>query len=193
MRFSHGSSSWLTCSCSSSAAGYFALAWTLAEAKSPQIRYRSAARQALEPTIAALAIAAGRQRRRAEAGDVVMSRRRTLFALLAGAVAIAGAVKCAVFPGHPFDAILWSDPERIKDGVRLGMADRLLARATLIGLTRPQLAAMLGEPPPTSYFSDWDVAYRLGMERGFISIDSEWLVIRFGPDGRVAQARIVTD
>ncbi len=52
---------------------------------------------------------------------------------------------------------------------------------------------MLGEPPSTGYFSDWDLVYRLGMERGFISIDSEWLVTRLGPDGRVVQARIVTD
>jgi hypothetical protein len=52
---------------------------------------------------------------------------------------------------------------------------------------------MLGEPPPTSYFRQWDMVYWLGMERGFVSIDSEWLVIRLDQDGRVAESRIVTD
>ncbi len=100
---------------------------------------------------------------------------------------------CVVFPGRAFYAVLWRDKARIEEGVRLGMADRLLARGTLIGLTRAEVVAMLGEPPSTGYFSDWDLVYRLGMERSLISIDSEWLVARLGPDGRVAQARIVTD
>jgi len=52
---------------------------------------------------------------------------------------------------------------------------------------------LLGEPPPTEYFKGWDLVYRLGMERGFISIDSEWLVLRLAPGGRVAEARLVTD
>ncbi len=52
---------------------------------------------------------------------------------------------------------------------------------------------MLGEPPPPEYFRDWDMVYRLGMERGFISIDSEWLVIRLGTNGRVTESRIVHD
>jgi hypothetical protein len=113
-----------------------------------------------------------------------------LFAATAAAV---GVVKCAVLPGRAFDAALWSDERQIQDGVRLGMADRLLADGTLIGRTRAEVVAMLGEPPPTPYFNDWDLVYRLGMERGYISIDSEWLVARLGPDGRVVQARIVTD
>jgi len=52
---------------------------------------------------------------------------------------------------------------------------------------------MLGEPPETPYFDECDLVYRLGMERGFISIDSEWLLFRFGDDGRVAEVLIDTD
>ena len=46
---------------------------------------------------------------------------------------------------------------------------------------------MLGEPPKTNYFSDWDVVYWLGPERGLAGIDSEWLIVRIGEDGRVAE------
>ena len=51
---------------------------------------------------------------------------------------------------------------------------------------------MLGEPPDTGYFKQYDLVYWLGDERGFFSIDSEWLVIRID-DGRVIEAEIVTD
>ena len=52
---------------------------------------------------------------------------------------------------------------------------------------------MLGEPPHTGYFKDWDLVYWLGRERGFISIDSEWLVVRLDPKGWVREYRIVRD
>jgi hypothetical protein len=73
------------------------------------------------------------------------------------------------------------------------MADRLIAYDTLLGKTRAEVVELLGEPPPTGYFSNWDLVYWLGPERGFIRIDSEWLVLRLGADGRVADNRIVRD
>ena len=51
----------------------------------------------------------------------------------------------------------------------------------------------VGEPPPTGYFAAWDMVYWLGPERGFIRIDSEWLVLRLAKDGRVLDNRIVRD
>ena len=45
----------------------------------------------------------------------------------------------------------------------------------------------------TNYFADYQLVYWLGPERGFISLDSEWLAVRIGPDQRVAEARIVRD
>jgi hypothetical protein len=39
----------------------------------------------------------------------------------------------------------------------------------------------------------WPLVYLLGPERGLIRIDSETLVIRLGPDGRVSDYRVVRD
>ena len=73
------------------------------------------------------------------------------------------------------------------------MADWMLLTHALNGLERADVVARLGNPPPTDYFNDWSMVYNLGAERGFISIDSEWLVIRVDDAGRVSEARIVTD
>jgi hypothetical protein len=73
------------------------------------------------------------------------------------------------------------------------MTDRLIARDGLRGMTRAQLVRLLGEPLPLNAFSGWDLAYYLGPERGFMSIDSECLVIRLGPNGKVIAYRMVTD
>jgi hypothetical protein len=47
-------------------------------------------------------------------------------------------------------------------------------------------------PPPSEYFREYDYVYWLGPERGFVSIDSEWLVVRCGGDV-VVSAQVVTD
>src|ERR1700731_3445901 len=65
------------------------------------------------------------------------------------------------------------------------MADDLVSNKKLIGLARQEVVARLGEPPKTEYFKEFDLVYYLGPERGFISIDSEWLLLNLGPDGRV--------
>jgi hypothetical protein len=92
-----------------------------------------------------------------------------------------------------FDSIRWQEESHVKQGARLGMADSLVAHRTLLGKTRSEVVELLGEPPPTEYFRDWDLVYWLGPERGFISIDSEWLVLRLAEDGRVQENRIVRD
>ncbi len=73
------------------------------------------------------------------------------------------------------------------------MADRLVAQRTLRGKTRVEVVALLGEPPPTEYFRNWDLVYWLGPERALFSIDCEWLVFRLDQTGRVADYRIVRD
>lgn len=98
-----------------------------------------------------------------------------------------------LFPGRPFDPVAWHDESQVREDVRLAMADRLIADGALIGKTRAEVVALLGEPPPTGYFFDWDLVYWLGQERGFIGIDSEWLVLRLGEDGLVVDNRIVRD
>lgn len=95
--------------------------------------------------------------------------------------------------GEPFDRTAWQDLSRIDSGVRLGMADRLIARSTLIGDSRDEVIELLGQDPPTGYFQEWDLVYRLGPERGLFPMDSEWLVLRFGPNGRVSECENVRD
>jgi hypothetical protein len=73
------------------------------------------------------------------------------------------------------------------------MADWMVLTHSLVGLTRSEVVAKLGEPPPTDYFKDWSMVYILGSERGFISIDSEWLVLRIDAGGRVGEVKIVHD
>jgi hypothetical protein len=94
--------------------------------------------------------------------------------------------------GRHFDPSLWDNPAT-SASVRLRMADDLVDNKKLIGLTRQEVVACLGEPPKTEYFKKFDLVYYLGPERGFISIDSEWLVLKLGPDCRVERAAIARD
>jgi hypothetical protein len=92
-----------------------------------------------------------------------------------------------------FDPIAWQDPVQVKQGARLRGADHLLSRGTLRGKARSEVVKLLGEPSDEGYFRDWDLVYWLGPERGYMSIDSEWLVVRLGRDDRVVEYRIVRD
>ncbi len=93
-----------------------------------------------------------------------------------------------------FVPVLWQGPKSsFTNDVRIRMVDDLLRRYHLRGMTRKQLTAIIGEPDVTEYFKEWDMVYRLGPERGFISIDSEWLVIRLDSQKEVADYRIVED
>ena len=73
------------------------------------------------------------------------------------------------------------------------MADRIVARHVLRGMTSSQVTDMLGKPPATDYFREWDLVYWLGPERGFLSIDSEWLVVKLDQNEVVADFKIVRD
>ncbi len=95
--------------------------------------------------------------------------------------------------GTAFDEAAWRDDAHNRSGVRRPMADRLLFTHALLGKLRAEVLADLGPPDETGYFRDWDLVYWLGPERGYFSVDSEWLVLRFDAAGRVAEARIVTD
>jgi hypothetical protein len=100
-------------------------------------------------------------------------------------------ISCAPLP---FIQSWWGEiPWNDRWNRRQRMADWLIYSQSLIGSTRAQVVAKLGEPPSTDYFRDWSMVYNLGPERGFMSIDSEWLVVRISEDGRVEEARIVRD
>ncbi|WP_412069317.1 hypothetical protein [Rubrivirga sp. IMCC43871] len=55
------------------------------------------------------------------------------------------------------------------------MVDDLLRRHDLVGQSREEVVALLGEPEPTDYFAEYD------------------LVLRLGEGARVSELHIVTD
>jgi hypothetical protein len=120
-------------------------------------------------------------------------KRRLIFVLSTLALVTGLMVWWRWLPGRAFDPVAWQDEFQVEQGVRLKMADRLIAQQSLLGKTRVEVVELLGDPTPTGHFSDWDLVYWLGPERGFIRIDSEWLVLRLADDGRVVDNRIVRD
>ena len=73
------------------------------------------------------------------------------------------------------------------------MVDDLINTVPLVGLPKDRVTELLGEGDKTNYWNNWDAVYWLGPERGLFGIDSEWLVLRIGPDGRVMEYRVMTD
>ncbi|HMG47450.1 MAG TPA: outer membrane protein assembly factor BamE [Allosphingosinicella sp.] len=111
-------------------------------------------------------------------------------------MALALTATCAWHSGYlpvrPFDSAAWKQPAD-PDRTRIEMIDALLWTRDLHGMSRAEVERLLGRPPASLYFTDWDYVYRLGMERGLFSIDSEWLVLRFGRDDRVSEWALVRD
>jgi hypothetical protein len=115
--------------------------------------------------------------------------------------AIAFLIACATLLGYwyfsslpmAFDRELWLRSEPAQDSPRLSMADGLVESRALVGKGRAEIEAMLGKPRETKYFTEYDLVYLLGPERGFLAIDSEWLVIKLNGDGRAGEVRIVRD
>lgn len=113
--------------------------------------------------------------------------------VLSAAIGLEPMARCK---GHQqFHPSLWQDSAAIYGPLQLRgcMVDDLRRRHRLRGLTREDVVELLGEPRPTGYFRDYDLVYWLGPERGAISIDSEWLVMRLDNNGRVVEERLVTD
>jgi hypothetical protein len=96
---------------------------------------------------------------------------------------------------HKFTPALWQDPKasQFPRAIRGCLVDDLMAHTPLRGRSRADIVALLGEPPTADYFKEYDLVYWLGPERGLMSIDSEWLVMRLDPLGRVADFRLITD
>lgn len=68
---------------------------------------------------------------------------------------------------------------------RLVMADDLMARGKLDGMPRARVIKLLGEGQATNRFPGGHLAYRLGLERDYMPVDYEWLVIRFDEHDKV--------
>lgn len=113
--------------------------------------------------------------------------------LLTGTAFAWASFKFGYMPRASFDADKWELSEAIKGHPRLTIVDSLIESGLLDGKSREDVFALLGHPPKTGYFRDWDAVYWLGPERGFIRIDSEWLVIRFDDAGRVSEYQLMRD
>jgi len=95
----------------------------------------------------------------------------------------------------PFIPSWWKAGETNWDDTyyrRHRMADAFLLTGRLIGMPRAKVIALLGKPD-TEYFREFNIVYNLGAERGFMGIDSEWLVMRTDASGVVTEAKIVRD
>lgn len=99
-----------------------------------------------------------------------------------------------------FDSVAWKASGGGRSQERLRQVDALLASGTLDRRSRSSVLDLLGPDDSAEgtgwgkgYFVDWALVYWLGRERGFISIDSEWLVFRFDGAGVVQEYRIVRD
>ena len=92
-----------------------------------------------------------------------------------------------------FDSTVWQSGSAFTNSVRIQMVDDLLRKHQFIGVSQEEVTSILGKPDQTNNFGKWNMTYRLGPERGFISIDDEWLVFRLDDQKKVAEYRIVTD
>jgi len=94
-----------------------------------------------------------------------------------------------------FDSSRWNqDTGDVMWPNRLRMVDDILDSRILIGKSKDEIARTLGRDDKESgYFREWNSIYRLGPERGFIRMDSEWLVIKFDQMGVCVEAAIKRD
>lgn len=130
-----------------------------------------------------------------------MTKRTLLILGLAGALCVIGAVGWFFYGDtiqehlrrRPFDSAAWKGEKTLTNDIRIRMVDDSLRRHSFRGMTRDQVTGIIGEPDKTEHFKNWDLVYWLGPERGFMSIDSEWLVFRLNGQKKVTEFRIVRD
>lgn len=107
-----------------------------------------------------------------------------------------GTIPTVNFTPMNFESSVWKvSPSKFSwESTRLRMVDDLLARGVLTGKTKAEVAELLGAADDTPYFHAANrFVFHLGQERHPFGIDSEWLLIDFGEDGRVTQARLARD
>jgi len=126
----------------------------------------------------------------------LLGRRAVALKLTAILLIVIAGYWCIVDAPLPFNETWWRQGEKNYGDPfrrRHRIADWLILWGSLKGWSRADVVALLGEPTPTEYFREWNMVYILGRERGFIAIDSEWLVLRLDSRGRVQEAQIVSD
>jgi hypothetical protein len=117
--------------------------------------------------------------------SVVMATLLTLGLLIGGGMYL---VYSLIKPDH-FDQDRWfTEPEERGD-----MVGHLLSQGNLKGKTKAEITDLLGEQEDAYFQEENNIVYYLGAERGFPSVDSEWLVIWFDEGNRVKDFEIKTD
>lgn len=91
-----------------------------------------------------------------------------------------------------FNSKEWKSHLNDRNPLKINMVDDLLKSQNLIGKSRDEIIELLGKPEQVAYFNDYEFVYWLGPERSLMSIDSEWLGIKF-EDNKVTQADILRD
>lgn len=97
---------------------------------------------------------------------------------------------------QPFDSEAWKKAGVSNACLRKGMLFDLRKKHELTGLSREQIVELLGQPDRVGRYVkaglDKDFNYDLGAEKGFISIDREWLTIKL-ESGKVSEVLVTTD
>jgi hypothetical protein len=98
---------------------------------------------------------------------------------------------------RPFDRAEWLDvgwKDRFAiHPARQEMVDDLLETKLKVGMSMSEVHWLIGPPDKHPYFKPGDWTYELGLERGFIAVDNEWLAIDFDELGRIRRAELETD
>lgn len=89
-----------------------------------------------------------------------------------------------------FDPNAWKNAVGAQTELRNKMLRDLLAKHNIVGMSKHEVIELLGEPDRKDRFSsdsgESDFNYNLGPETGgFISIDSDWLTIKFKGDSAI--------
>ena len=113
------------------------------------------------------------------------------YLLLVGYLILGPAVK-SLLNRKSFNSQEWKSHTNERNPVKLNMVDDLLSSHQLVGMSKKEVEELLGKPPVTGYFKEYDYVYWLGPERGAFGIDSEWLGIKF-KDGNVIKIEILRD
>ncbi|MXO90413.1 hypothetical protein [Pontixanthobacter aquaemixtae] len=115
-----------------------------------------------------------------------------IFALALSALSVGCAYQTGYLPIRLFDSAEWKSAS-YWDGTRVEMIEHLLWSKRLDGLDKGAVISLLGPDPETTYFSEHDLVYPLGPERGLMSLDSEWLIIDFDDEGVVESYQVMGD
>jgi len=108
---------------------------------------------------------------------------------IALAVFVAASVFLVGCDRRPFDRDAWLGANVDASHARQQMVRDLLQDHPLKGMTRAQGLALLGPAEQTDKWSGYELVYVLGPQ----GIDFDWLIIKLGPDGKVARYAVVWD